>query len=191
MKAIASPASTNSNIPSLTAIELPVPVTSGHDLLVEVQAIFVNTVDTKVSAGFNAEQQRVLDWDALGVVKYLNGKGLFKLRPDIHLRPRENNQNRAMICDVKWKMVESSKATLDQSQADLYQMLAYGVNYQQGTGDMLLIYPSHEGFSQPLCHPYEFSHQKENPLRLWVVPFVIGKSLQSSGLRLPEEENLI
>lgn len=36
---------------------------------------------------------------------------------------------------------------------------------------MLLIYPSHEGFSQPLPYPYEFSHQKENPLRLWVVPF--------------------
>jgi 5-methylcytosine-specific restriction enzyme subunit McrC len=121
----------------------------------------------------------------------LNGKGLFKLRPDIHLRPRQNNHNRAMICDVKWKIVQSDKATLDQSQDDLYQMLAYGVNYQEGTGDMLLIYPSHEGFSQPLCHPYEFSHRKENPLRLWVVPFVIGKSLQSSGLRWPEQNNLI
>ncbi len=69
------------------------------------------------------------------------------------------------------EMVESGKATLEQSQADLYQMLAYGVNYQEGIGDMLLIYPSHEGFSQPLPYPYEFSHQKENPLRLWVVPF--------------------
>ena len=29
-----------------------------------------------------------------------------------------------MICDVKWKMVEGGKATLEQSQADLYQMLA-------------------------------------------------------------------
>lgn len=83
------------------------------------------------------------------------------------------------------------KTTLEQSQADLYQMLAYGVNYQEGIGDMLLIYPSHEGFSQPLPHPYEFSHQKENPLRLWVVPFFIGDSLQSSGLRFPDGKNLI
>ena len=71
MKAIAitSPATTGSNIPSLTAIELPVPVATGHDLLVEVQAISVNPVDTKVRAGFNAEQPRVLGWDAVGVVK--------------------------------------------------------------------------------------------------------------------------
>lgn len=93
-----------------------------------------------------------------------------------------------IICDVKRKIVESGKATLEQSQAEHYQMLAYGVNYQEGTGDMLLIYPSHEGFSQQLRHPYEFSHQKENPLRLWGVPFFIGESLQNSGLRLPDEK---
>lgn len=71
MKAIAitAPATTTSNIPSLTAIELPVPVATGHDLLVEVQAISVNPVDTKVRAGFNAGEPRVLGWDAVGVVK--------------------------------------------------------------------------------------------------------------------------
>ncbi len=71
MKAIAitAPAAAGSNIPSLTAIELPVPVATGHDLLVEVQAISVNPVDTKVRAGFNAEQPHVLGWDAVGVVK--------------------------------------------------------------------------------------------------------------------------
>lgn len=96
-----------------------------------------------------------------------------------------------MICDVKWKMIDTEKVTLDQSEADLYQMLAYGVNYQEGTGDMLLIYPSHSGFTQALPHPYVFSHQKENPLRLWVVPFMIGTSLQNSGLCLNEEYRLL
>ncbi|MGG7670788.1 5-methylcytosine restriction system specificity protein McrC, partial [Yersinia sp. J1] len=109
----------------------------------------------------------------------------------IYLQPRGEYGEQAMICDVKWKMVEGGKATLEQSQADLYQMLAYGMNYQEGIGDMLLIYPSHEGFSQPLTHPYEFSHQKEKSLRLWVVPFFIGDSLQSSGLRFPDGKNLI
>ncbi len=41
---------------------------------------------------------------------------------------------------------------------------------------MILIYPYHNGFNQPSPHPYEFSHQKENRLRLWVVPFFIGES---------------
>lgn len=48
---------------------------------------------------------------------------------------------------------------------------------------MILIYPYHNGFNQPSPHPYEFSHQKENRLRLWVVPFFIGESLQTSELR--------
>lgn len=115
-----------------------------------------------------------------------NGEGLFKLRPDICLRRREVAQAKTMICDIKWKMADSGKASLAQSQNDLYQMLAYGLNYQEGSGDMLLIYPSHDGFHQPLPHPYEFNHHRENVLRLWVVPFVIGDSLQRSGLRLPE-----
>ncbi len=50
---------------------------------------------------------------------------------------------------------------------------------------MILIYPYHNGFNQPSPHPYEFSHQKENRLRLWVVPFFIGESLQTSELRFP------
>jgi len=121
----------------------------------------------------------------------LNGQGLFQLRPDIRLRHRDENRAQTLILDIKWKMIESGKATLEQSQGDLYQMLAYGVNYQQGAGSMLLIYPSHENFNQPLLHPYVFNPINEKPLRLWIVPFVIGDSLNSSGLRLPDGQNLI
>jgi zinc-binding alcohol dehydrogenase family protein len=71
MKAIAitRPAANGSNISALQTIELPVPVASGHDLLVEVKAISVNPVDTKVRAGFSADTPRILGWDAVGVVK--------------------------------------------------------------------------------------------------------------------------
>ncbi|CFR01991.1 5-methylcytosine-specific restriction enzyme subunit McrC [Yersinia frederiksenii] len=159
-------------------------------LLFPMEAVFESFVTAWMRHRYNDNWHVKAQVDSRTLVR-LNGKGVFKLRPDIHLRPRWENWDQAMICDVKWKMVESGKATLEQSQADLYQMLAYGVNYQEGIGDMLLIYPSHEGFSQPLPHPYEFSHQKENPLCLWVVPFFIGDSLQSSGLRFPDGKNLI
>ncbi|MDK6347267.1 hypothetical protein QP203_19030, partial [Escherichia coli] len=96
-----------------------------------------------------------------------------------------------LTCDVKWKIVNGRKDSLEQSQADLYQMLAYGLNYQEGEGDMILIYPYHNGFNQPSPHPYEFSHQKENRLRLWVVPFFIGESLQTSELRFPSGAEFI
>ncbi|WP_434582488.1 zinc-binding alcohol dehydrogenase family protein [Klebsiella sp. R390] len=71
MKAIAitRAATDGSNIPFLRDIELPVPVAVGHDLLIEIKAISVNPVDTKVRAGFTGDTPRVLGWDAVGVVK--------------------------------------------------------------------------------------------------------------------------
>ena len=159
-------------------------------LLFPMEAVFESFVTAWMRHRYNDNWHVEAQVDSHNLVR-LNGEGLFKLRPDIHLRPRGDNWGQPMICDVKWKMVESGKETLEQSQADLYQMLAYGMNYQAGIGDMLLIYPSHEGFSQPLAHPYEFSHQKENPLRLWVVPFFIGDSLQSSGVLFPDGKILI
>ncbi len=62
MKAIAitQAAADGNNIPFLRDIDLPDPQAQGHDLLVEVKAISVNPVDTKVRAGFNADTPRVL-----------------------------------------------------------------------------------------------------------------------------------
>ena len=56
---------------ALRDIELPDPVPEAHDLLVEVRAIAVNPVDTKVRAGVAPEpgQWKVLGWDAVGTVR--------------------------------------------------------------------------------------------------------------------------
>ncbi|SPL62312.1 zinc-binding alcohol dehydrogenase family protein [Ochrobactrum soli] len=55
---------------ALVDIELPRPVAAGRDVLVEVAAISVNPVDTKVRKGANPEpgQWKVLGWDAVGKV---------------------------------------------------------------------------------------------------------------------------
>ncbi len=55
---------------SLQDIDLPRPVPTGRDLLVEIRAISVNPVDTKVRrrAGAADGGWRVLGWDAAGVV---------------------------------------------------------------------------------------------------------------------------
>lgn len=57
------------NTQFLQQIELPMPVATGHDLLIEVKAVSVNPVDTKVRAGFSGSAPRVLGWDAVGIVK--------------------------------------------------------------------------------------------------------------------------
>ncbi|SMD11182.1 zinc-binding alcohol dehydrogenase family protein [Rhizobium sp. RU36D] len=56
---------------SLLDIELPMPTPGGHDLLVEIKAVSVNPVDTKVRSGAVPEpgQYRILGYDAAGVVK--------------------------------------------------------------------------------------------------------------------------
>lgn len=56
---------------ALVDIELPTPVAEGRDLLVEVRAVSVNPVDTKVRRGMApAEGEwRVLGWDAAGIVR--------------------------------------------------------------------------------------------------------------------------
>jgi len=110
---------------------------------------------------------------------------LFQLRPDICLIPHTGCARSPVICDMKWKIVATDKAQFNLSQSDLYQMLAYGVNHLQGEGDMLLIYPKHEGFSAPLAHPFEYHHSGGKTLRLWVVPFETGSSLLSSRLLMP------
>jgi zinc-binding alcohol dehydrogenase family protein len=54
----------------LTDTELPKPVPQGRDLLVEIKAISVNPIDTKVRKSFRPDpgEWRVLGWDAAGVV---------------------------------------------------------------------------------------------------------------------------
>ncbi|WP_263770415.1 zinc-binding alcohol dehydrogenase family protein [Propionivibrio soli] len=61
---------------SLVDIELPDPVATGHDLLVEVHAVSVNPVDVKVrmKATLAAGEPRVLGWDAAGIVRAVGEK---------------------------------------------------------------------------------------------------------------------
>lgn len=60
---------------SLVDIELDTPVAEGHDLLVRVQAISVNPVDTKIRKNISAESGwKVLGWDAVGTVEAIGDK---------------------------------------------------------------------------------------------------------------------
>ncbi|WP_207283520.1 zinc-binding alcohol dehydrogenase family protein [Pseudomonas sp. FW300-N2F2] len=66
---------------SLQDIELPEPVAGPRDLLVEVKAISVNPVDTKVRQNVQPEDgvAKVLGWDVAGVVKAVGSEvTLFK-----------------------------------------------------------------------------------------------------------------
>ena len=55
---------------SLVNIELPMPKAMGRDLLVNVKAISVNPVDTKIRTAVSSsdDQYKVIGWDAVGEV---------------------------------------------------------------------------------------------------------------------------
>ena len=67
---------------SLQDVELPEPQASGRDLLVDVMAVSVNPVDTKVRSSRQPQpgQWEVLGWDAAGIVRAV-GPGVRAFKP--------------------------------------------------------------------------------------------------------------
>lgn len=57
------------NPDSLIDMDLPKPTPGARDLLVEVRAVSVNPVDTKIRAGTVVTEPKVVGWDAVGVVR--------------------------------------------------------------------------------------------------------------------------
>ncbi|MBS1205078.1 MAG: NADPH:quinone reductase [Proteobacteria bacterium] len=153
MKAIAitHAAQGSSNLDFLSDIELPQPQASGHDLLVEVKAVSVNPVDTKVRAGFNADTPRVLGWDAVGVVKAV-GEAVTLFKPGDEVwyagaltRPGSNSEYQL----VDEHIVAHKPKTLNNAQAAALPLTAItawemlfdrlGINENGNEGDVLLI----------------------------------------------------
>lgn len=85
---------------ALVDLELPVPEAAGHDLLVEIKAVSVNPVDTKVRRNQTppAGEVRILGYDAAGVVKAVGPDvSLFKPGDEVYYagainRPGTNSE---------------------------------------------------------------------------------------------------
>lgn len=68
------------DVQSLTDIELPMPLPGPRDLLVQVHAVSVNPVDTKIRIGSATKGPRVLGWDAAGIV-HATGSDVTMFKP--------------------------------------------------------------------------------------------------------------
>lgn len=101
----------------------------------------------------------------------------FRLKPDLLIR-RSNRD--VLVLDTKWKLLDALKANGSEkyglSQADFYQLHAYGQSYLDGKGDVVLIYPKTDAFDHPLP---VFKFSKSEELRLWVLPFCLKSRLLS------------
>jgi len=97
----------------------------------------------------------------------------FRLKPDLLVKQKQTTR---LVLDTKWKLLDAAKKNgrekYQLSQADFYQLYAYGHHYLDGTGDIVLIYPKTDTYTEPLP-VFEFT--KANGMRLWVLPFCLMK----------------
>lgn len=123
----------------------------GHDLLVEVKAISVNPVDTKVRAGFNADTPRVLGWDAVGVVKAVGSAvTLFAAGDEVWYagalgRPGSNSEfqlvDERIVARKPRSLDNASAAALPLTAITAWELLFHRLGVEEGgnAGDTLLI----------------------------------------------------
>lgn len=153
MKAIAITRSgeKSANLDYLLEIDMPVPVATGRDILIEVKAIAVNPADVKVRAWHNTDTPRVLGWDAVGIVKSVGENvTLFKPGDEVWyagalLRPGSNSEyqlvDERIVAHKPTSLSRAAAAAMPLTSITAWELLfdRLGVVDGGNAGDTLLI----------------------------------------------------
>lgn len=136
---------------SLVEIDLPKPVPGARDLLVEVKAVSVNPVDTKIRRNAAVTEPRVLGWDAVGIVRGVGSEvSLFKEGDEVFYagsltRPGSNSEFHLVderIVGIKPKSLGyADAAAIPLTAITAWELLfdRVGVTENGGEGKRLLI----------------------------------------------------
>lgn len=153
----------------------------GIALLFPMEQLFEKYVEVTLRRSYSLGSQLKAQASSQYLLKHkadgtdIEGR-MFQLKPDLLFKSAFGDQ----VFDTKWKLLDERAANTEQkyniAQSDLYQMFAYGHKYQNGSGHMMLIYPRHERFNDPLP-VFWYS----DSLALWVVPFCLETSSLISG----------
>ncbi|MBA3485795.1 MAG: McrC family protein [Lysobacter sp.] len=154
----------------------------GVSLLFPMERLFERYVEVCLRRTLPSDVQLTATASSQHLCSHL-GQQWFQLQPDFLLQRGDMR----WVLDTKWKRLDasltSSKDKYGLSQADFYQLFAYGKHYLDGQGDLFLVYPMTASFNEPLP-VFHYSEQ----MRLWVVPFdleagvIVGAPLPSFGL---------
>ena len=131
-----------------------------------------------IGSGFKryySNSEVTLQEKKMALVNKHNGSKKFKLKPDIVIFG-----DQSLIIDTKWKIIDQSKSRENYkiSQADMYQLYAYGKKYSNTMNSepgLVLLYPKQELFNKPLSK----FHYEEN-LVLQAIPVDIDCSLEDT-----------
>lgn len=152
--------------------------THGISLLFPMEKLFERYVETKLYKMLPVQYTLTPQAKNKSLCTH-NGMNMFQLRPDFLIRQGKKN---TQVLDTKWKLLSSTdkENKYGLSQADFYQMFAYGHKYLEASGEMLLIYPRTSSFPDVLPS-FDYSPN----LRLWVAPY----DLENDIMYWPSEWN--
>jgi zinc-binding alcohol dehydrogenase family protein len=138
---------------ALIETNLPDPVPTSHDLLVEVQAISVNPVDVKIRGAVNPPEGevKVIGWDAAGIVRAV-GESVTLFKPGDHvyyagslIRPGANSELHLVDERIVGRMPASlsfaQAAALPLTTITAWELLfdRLGIAQNGGQGEALLV----------------------------------------------------
>ncbi|NTJ51390.1 McrC family protein [Agrobacterium rhizogenes] len=150
-------------------------------LLFPMDALFEAFVSKHLRKQLAPDHQLKVQHGARHLLEHA-GKRMFRMRPDLLVTRSKVN---VLVADTKWKLINANAepgAKYWLSQADLYQMHAYGHSFMDAKGDVILIFPETDDFCAPLA-PFLFPDRPE--LILWVLPF----SLRTKRIVLPNADD--
>lgn len=139
------------NVRSLFETDLPKPTPGARDLLVEVKAIAVNPVDTKVRARSTSQEVQVLGWDTVGVVREVGSDvSLFKVGDEVFYagaidRPGSYSEfhlvDERIVGQKPRSLDNASAAALPLTSITAWELLfdRLGVQENAGKGQSLLV----------------------------------------------------
>ncbi|MDW3098853.1 MAG: restriction endonuclease [Alphaproteobacteria bacterium] len=127
----------------------------GHALLFEMNILFEKYIERVLSRALVGTSFRVSSQGGNRSCLYEGDIGLFRTRPDIIIRQGDEV---VLIIDTKWKRmtprIDDPKQGV--SQADVYQLMAYGRLYH--CPNVVLLYPHHGDLPpDPICQRYSIA----------------------------------
>ena len=130
-------------------------------LLFDMNLLFESFVYSYLKKSSNF--QDIKSQDRTHHLAYENGIGRFRLKPDIVINGGK------IIADTKWKILSEDKSYNGVSQADMYQLYAYGTKYDN-CEKIYLIYPFDE-----LIIKNSYNYFKNKELKLDILFFDVDK----------------
>ena len=138
----------------------PAPAKSGqsvYSLMFDMNDVFERFIAAEVRVALRGRPFRVTYQVRGRSLLRRDGRRQFALRPDIGVFLGKEN---LCLIDTKWKRLDPNRSHHDVSQSDMYQMYAYGKEYDSPR--VILLYPQHGDLPGAVA---DYQHPEDEPVK--------------------------